>query len=312
MNVVVIGGTRFLGIAVVRALAARGHRVMVVHRGMTKADLPEGVAEHHADVRDTQGLVAYLRDMQPEAIIDTILQADTLRALVDGMHGGLKQFVHCGSTGVYTPMRRIPAQEDDRCDPPPELGGFEHKLEQDAVLLDAHRKHGFPATILRPTNIYGRGDIPLEIWGGRNPGFFRRLVRNEPVTLPNDGRALLQPGHVAELGEAFALALDAPGSIGQVCNISSARAVELNVYLQIIKDALGSTSPVDYAPMDRILAENLPSRKVNDGGLRFVCEHMCVDVSKARRKLGFSPTITLEEGMRDNLAWMREEGIIPG
>ena len=128
MNVVVIGGTRFLGLAIVRALAARGHRVTVLHRGTTQAELPDGVAEHHADARDASALAGYLRDAQPEAIIDTILQADTLRALVDGMHGGLKQFVHCGSTGVYTPMRRIPAQEHDTCDPLPEFGGFEHKL----------------------------------------------------------------------------------------------------------------------------------------------------------------------------------------
>jgi len=310
MNVLVIGGTRFLGVAIVRALHRRGCRTTVAHRGHTRADLPEGVTEYALDIRDRNALAACLRGHRYDAVIDTILDADALRFIVPLLEGRIRQFVHCGSTGVYTPMVRIPAQEGDVCNPLPEYGGFGPKLEQDKVLLQAHEKTGFPATILRPTNIYGAGDIPLDIWGTRNPGFFRRLVQHEPVTLPNDGRALLQPGHVEELGEAFALALDAPGAIGKVYNISSARAVELRAYLQILKDALRSESPVEYEPMERLLEKYLPARKINEGGLRFVCEHMCVDITKAREELGFAPTISLEEGLAQNLAWMREKGII--
>ena len=310
MNVLVIGGTRFLGLATVRSLVAYGHHVVVAHRGCTKAALPEGVHDYHVDVRDRKELQACLECHTFDAVIDTILNESDLEYIIPLLQGRIKRYVHCGSTGVYAPMKRIPAVESDLCAPPPEMGGFEQKLAQDEVLMRAAREQGFPATVLRPTNIYGPGDIPLEIWGGRNVAFFRRLVRGDVVTLPNDGRALLQPGYVDELGEAFAQVLDAPETIGQIYNISSAQAATLREYLAIMKDALGSSSPVEYLPMETILERYLPQGKVNEGGMRFVCEHMCVDINKARKDFGFMPLISLEEGLGRNLEWMRAQGML--
>ena len=311
MDVLVIGGTRFLGLSIVRSLSAYGHHAIVAHRGLTTARLPEDVQECHLDVRDRKDLKECLEYQPFDAVIDTILNVADLEYIVPLVRRKAKRFIHCGSTGVYTPMKRIPAHENDTCEPHPELGGFEQKLRQDRYLLDEYRENGFPATILRPTNIYGPGDIPLDIWGGRSSGFFRRLLRHELVTLPNDGRSLLQPGYVSELGEAFVQALEAPEAIGQVYNISSAQAVTLREYLATIREALSSRSPVVYAPMESILERFLPSRHVNESGLRFVCEHMCVDINKARRELGYMPLMSLEEGMARNLRWMREAGHLP-
>jgi len=311
MNVAVVGGTRFLGLAIVEALVDRGHTVTVVHRGSTTAQLPEGVSEVFLDARQPCALVACLNDGRYEVAIDTILDAATLRDGVTRSPHTLKHFIHCGSTGVYTPMREIPVREGDKCDPPAEFGGFEHKLEQDRVLLNAFGRSGFPATILRPTNIYGPGDIPLDIWGARDPRFFNRLAKSEPVTLPNDGRALLQPGYVKDLGRAFAQAIEVPAAIGQIYNISSPRAIQLSTYLEIMKDCIGSKSEVRYASMSGILRDYLSVGKVNEAGIRFVCEHMSVDISKARDEIGFVPEMTIEEGMARNVAWMRERGIIP-
>ncbi|HOF61602.1 MAG TPA: NAD-dependent epimerase/dehydratase family protein [Candidatus Latescibacteria bacterium] len=310
MKVLLIGGTRFLGLAIANALHRHGHKAVVAHRGHTKAALPETAREIHVDVADQKSLENCLLAEQYDAVVDTILGAKTLEWMVTTLNGRIRQFVHCGSTGVYAPMKRIPATEEDPCEALPQYGGFGAKLEQDEVLMRAHRQTGFPATVLRPTNIYGAGDIPLDIWGARNPAFFRRLTRNQPVTLPNDGRALLQPGHVSELGEAFALALESPHSIGRIYNISSARAVELRVYLDILKGILKSSSPVDFASAELLLERYLPENKINEGGLRFVVEHMCVDISRARAELGFDPQISLEEGLAENLQWMCEKGLI--
>jgi len=311
MNVLVIGGTRFLGLSIVRSLVAYGHHVVVAHRGLTAAKLPDDVHEYHVDVRDRKDLKECLEYHPFDAVIDTILNVTDLEFLVPLLRDRAKRFIHCGSTGVYTPMKGVPAYENDASAPPPEMGGFEQKLKQDLFLLNEYRQNGFPATILRPTNIYGPGDIPLDVWGGRAAGFFRRVARHEMITLPNDGRALLQPGYVAELGEAFVQALEAPEAVGQVYNISSAQAVTLRTYLAVIKEVLGSRSPVVFSPMEDILAESLPSGRVNESGLRFVCEHMCVDINKARRELGYMPLISLEEGMARNVRWMREQGYLP-
>jgi len=107
----------------------------------------------------------------------------------------IKSFIHCGSVGVYAPAERLPSLEDDKLELLPAIR-FNYKLEQDNVLMDMHRKYSFPAIILCITNVYGAGDIPLDIWGSRNPKYFQRLKDNKPITIPDNGIALL---HTARL-----------------------------------------------------------------------------------------------------------------
>lgn len=309
MKVLVIGGTRFLGKSIVRGLIKRGHGVTVIHRGQTHFEA-KGIKETLLDKNDRKEFREYLSGQRFDAVIDTILSAEDLRFIIPLLNEKIGHYVHCGSTGVYTPMRFIPAREGDPCDPPYELGGYGTKLEQDSVLMEAHRESGFPATVLRPTNIYGPGDIPLDIWGGRNPGFFRRLIRGDEIIVPNDGKSLLQPGYVEELGDAFSLPLDNESSTGEIYNISSERCVTLDGYLSIIMDILASSSEVTHMPIDDLIASYPEEFKSWPAGLRFICEHMCVDVRKAGDHLGFTPKISLKEGLSRNLQWMKEQGMI--
>jgi nucleoside-diphosphate-sugar epimerase len=70
MRVIVLGGTRFIGRAVVEALTAAGHAALVVHRGISEpADLAR--AEHlHAERRDWAGRQAALADFGADAAVD--------------------------------------------------------------------------------------------------------------------------------------------------------------------------------------------------------------------------------------------------
>ena len=137
MKVVIIGGTRFLGRSIVRGLLNRGHEVLSVHRGRTEFSM-EGMREVLLDKNDRKALKDFLLSTKYDAVMDTILSADDLRFLVPILDGRVRNYVHCGSTGVYAPMKFLPAREEDECNPPHELGGFESKLEQDQVLLEAH------------------------------------------------------------------------------------------------------------------------------------------------------------------------------
>ena len=50
--------------------------------------------------------------------------------------------------------------------------------------------------------------------------------------------------------------------------------------------------------------------KANESGLRFICEHMSIDWGKAKMELGYTPRITLREGLADSLRWMTSQGIL--
>ncbi len=299
MHVLVIGGTRFLGAAIVRELVSRGDEVTVLHRGATPAALPDSVRHILCDIRDHLAATPHLS--QPyDGVIDTILTASDLSWYLPLLNGYAGRLVHCGSTGVYAPIERIPAREDDRTPCPDALGGFGEKAAQDRVLLEFHAKTGFNACSLRVSNIYGAGDVPLDGWGARNPKWFQHIADSYEVWIPNDGRALLQPVHVTDLARAFADVLTCDVAAGQIYNVSSDRAVTIDSYVRAVVDLLGSRSSVRYVPLETILATG----KADPAGLRFVCEHMCIASAKAHRDFGYTPRISFREGLVDSLRWM--------
>jgi len=307
--VLIIGGTRFIGPYIVGHLLAHGHEVVALNRGKSSGLLPDEVERMYCDKSDREDFRAKLTAREFDAVIDTCLEADDLKFALPLLEGRISHFIHTSSTGVYAPIRRLPAREDDKIEMVEGMG-FLDKWEQDKVLLEAHKRSGFPATIIRPSNIYGPGGVPLDIWGARNPKFFQRLIDNRPIAIPNDGRALFQPGYVEELTETFAFALENQKSIGEIYNVSSPRAVTLNEYVRLIAGILGSNSGTYHIPVEELIALYEEDGTINPVGARFVCEHMCIDISRARRELGYEPKISLEEGMERNIQWMFDQGLI--
>jgi nucleoside-diphosphate-sugar epimerase len=307
MKVLIIGGTRFLGLAIVRELIQHNHTVTVVHRGKTDNGVPRGVTRVHMDVRNREAFEAFLTENKFDAVIDTILTADDLNWLLPVFHFTSGQTIHCGSTGVYAPVIHGPSREDDPTPCPEALGGFREKLEQDLALLEYFEKTGYRVCTLRISNVIGAGDVPLDIWGARNPAYFQRMIDGEPIWVPNDGRALVQPAHVEDLARGFRLVLEADDRVaGQIYNLSSERAVTLMQYARLAAKTLNSRSEISVVPMEAILATG----KANESGLRFICEHMCVDISKAAADLGYRPEIDVRQGLRESLEWMVRQGLI--
>ncbi|HPV35776.1 MAG TPA: NAD-dependent epimerase/dehydratase family protein [Candidatus Hydrogenedentes bacterium] len=307
MHVLIVGGTRFLGAAIARELVARGHRVSLLHRGMTAGNVPREAVHLLGDARDRAFVASILQPGRFDAVVDTILTSEDLHWYLPLLHRAVGQLVHCGSTGVYAPMATAPVREYDPTPCAPELGGFAEKLAQDKALLKYHERAGFPVCSLRVSNVFGAGDVPLDIWGARNPRFFQRLADGEEVWIPKDGTTLLQPVHVDDLARGFRAALEAPGrTTGQIFNLSSERAVTLTRYAELAAELLGSESMFRYVAVEDILATG----RANEAGLRFICEHMCIDSSKAGRVLHYEPQISVREGLRDSLTWMIDTGLL--
>ena len=305
MRVLIIGGTRFLGVAIARELVERGHAVSVLHRGLTRGDLPPGVRHILCDARDRAAAEPHLK-AGFDAVIDTILTDMDLAWYLPLLQRHAGPLVHCGSTGVYTPMQRVPAREDDPTPCPDALGGFGQKLAQDRALLTFHAVTGFRVCSLRVSNIFGAGDVPLDGWGARNPGWFQGIADGKEVWVPNDGRALVQPVHVTDVARGFADVLACEAAASQIYNLSSDRAVTIDHYVRTVIELLGSPSRVRYASVEEILATG----KTGEPGLRFLCEHMCIDSTKARRDFGYSPRVAFRDGLVDSLRWMIERRLL--
>jgi nucleoside-diphosphate-sugar epimerase len=305
MKILLIGGTRFLGRYIASDLAARGHEVVIMNRG-TRPPHEAAARSIKCDISDHDAFGKVLTSERWEGIIDTILSAEDLEFVIETLKGKIKHFVHTGSIGVYAPLQQIPSRENEPLVVHDAPFSFGSKLQQDQVLMRAHNENGFPATSLRMSYIYGPGAVPLDGWGGRSPIFFQKLRDGETIPLADDGRVLLHPGDVGDLARSFGDALETPRSIGQIYNIGGSHALMMKDYIRLIAELMGVTPSLEYVTPQEILAR-FPDI-TNARGMAVACEHMCCDISKAERDLGWHPQTRLDVGFGRNIAWMREQG----
>ena len=73
-------------------------------------------------------------------------------------------------------------------------------------------------------------------------------------------------------------------------------------------EAMGVKPEFEFVSQEEIL-KRYPAF-TNARGLKFACQHMCASILKAKHDLGWQPEISLEAGMRENIEWMRQRGIV--
>lgn len=310
MKVLIVGGTRYLGREVMIRLAERGDEVTVLNRGRTECVLPDNVTCATADITEPQTIVQALEGERFDTCLHMIAMNGARAArVIDSVWGIIDHYVQCGSTGVFMPLQRCPADETEPVDPPaPEWGGFGAKAESDEVARELCAEYDLPLTILRPTNIMGPGDIPIDLFGGRDPEFFQNVIDQGVIRIPNRGEGLLQPGDVRDLADAFVLAIDQPEKVGEY-NISSPYAITHNYYAELLADALGVEAEAEHIPVEELIEEYEGTDRFSVRGIRFFAEHMCFTIEKARRELGYEPQYTAEDSVEQTVRWMFDNNV---
>ena len=308
MRVLVIGGSRFIGPRIVRALVDAGHEVTCLSRGKSGSP-PEGARHVRADASKEDGFREALAGMELDWAVDTCLGSKNLPWALDALQGRVSHYIHTGSVGVYAPAFTLPVDEDYRPEPVPKIT-FVEKRAQDDVCFRFAEERGTPVTSLRLSNVLGEGLAPLDCWGARNLGFYRRLMRNEPVTIPNDGRALLCPVYVGDVADAFVLALGREETFGRAYNVPGRHFITLTGYVEALKDIFGSNSAIDYLPLEELLARELPKKTIDEFGARFLCEHCAPSMARARKELGYEPKVGVHEMLERSIDWLRHTGAL--
>ena len=79
-------------------------------------------------------------------------------------------------------------------------------------------------------------------------------------------------------------------------------------YILLVARIMGVEARFEFTTQQELLAR-FPEL-TNQRGLSFACRHMCCDITRAREQLGWSPSIRLDVGLSENIAWMREQKII--
>jgi len=150
--------------------------------------------------------------------------------------------------------------------------------------------YDLPVVITRCGNFYGGGDLN---WSRIVPGTIRSVLRNERPVIRSDGRFVRDYFYVEDGAAAYMMLAErlaeTPGLRGEAFNFSN----ELQVTVLELVQRILTLMAYDLEPDVRNEASN-------------EIRHQCLDSSKARHVLGWSPLFSLEEGLHKTIGWYRE------
>ena len=283
MRLLIMGGTRFIGVYLTKILLEQGHQVTLFNRGNNPA--PEGVRVIRGDRTNPEALKTQLGKENFDAIYDNNgRELSDTQPLVELFQGKVEKFIYMSSAGVYLKTDQPPHREGDAVDPKSRHKG---KHETEAYLASCAY---LPWTSIRPTYIYGSQNYnPLESW------FFDRIVHDRPIPIPGHGEHITQLGHVQDLAMAMAKVLDHDGTKGQIYNVSGDRYVTFQGLAKACAVAAGknpsSLKIVPYNPnaYDFGKQKAFPLRP----------QHFFCDITKAQQELAWQPQYDLISGLQE-------------
>ena len=302
MRVMVLGGTRFIGAAIVEELHAHGHELLIVHRGEHEpADLPE--ADHlHADRQDLPHLRGPIDEFGPEAVVDncaysaadaeTALAAvgDDVRLLVVSSMDVYRAF---GAVLAGTETDPLPVDESSQVRPEryPYRGRTLRSTDADTYeKLDVEAAYlAREATVCRLPMVYGERDHQR-----REEPLLRRLRAGRDRIPAGAGTWLWTRGYVRDVAAGVRLALESDATVAEVLNLGEARSWSMGLWARHVLEAAGSEAEL-VRVADVLLPEDLKL-------LGTVPQHLLVDSSKARDLLGWTETDP-HEALARSVAW---------
>ncbi len=303
MRVLVVGGTEFISLHLVRALRRDGREVVTLNRGRRTPRTPAGVQTIVADRKDPAALRQALADERIDAVYDIAYAPTTgedVAAVLDALGPRLQHAVFVSTGRVYDHALPIPFSETT----PRSLywGDYaRNKIAGEDALMDRYHRLGVAVTIVRPTHVMG----PLNTRNNET-FFFDRVLRDRPVLVPGSGAWLRQFGHVEDLADVMAALLADPRAAGQAYNVSGEEAITQVGLVELVAEIVGR--PVALVPFDPALLSRVPGGQVFGQNLVYDC-HAVYTTTKLRTELGLRPRYTLASGLAHTYEWYRREGL---
>jgi UDP-glucuronate 4-epimerase len=321
-TVLVTGAAGFIGFHAARQLLAQGREVVGLD---SLNDYYDPALKHSrlnilrenprfsfvkADLADRPGTAALFAKHRFPVVIHLAAQAgvrasiDNPHAYVDAnlegfvnvlegcRHNGCRHLVYASSSSVYGANTKLPFSVDDKTDAPISLYAATKKANEVMAHSYSHL-YRLPVTGLRFFTIYGR-------WGRPDMAIFlfsRAIVEGTPIRLFNYGKMRRDFTHIDDVVRVVSRLVDAPPGDGggggrapaRIYNVGNHRPEELMHVVALLEKELGRTAVKDMLPM-----------QPGDVMETFA------DVDDLVRDVGFKPETSIEDGIRDFVAWYRD------
>jgi NAD dependent epimerase/dehydratase len=311
-RVLVSGAGGFIASHLVEALVERGAGVRAFVRYNSRGDpgllrlLPEQALERvevvAGDLRDLAAMQAAVQGMEvvfhlgaliaipysyvhPAEVVETNV-IGTLNVLLAGRNSGVGRIVHTSTSEVYGTALRVPIDEGH-----PLQGQSPYsasKIGADKIAESFYRSFDLPVVIVRPFNTYG----PRQSARAVIPTIISQALSQEVIRLGNlEARRDLT--YVADTVAGFLKAGEARGVEGETFNLGTGQEVSIGELAREILAQVGRPVRIEVDPARLRPEKSEVQRLLSDNRL-------------ASERLGWQPQVSLEEGLRRTIAWMRE------
>lgn len=209
----------------------------------------------------------------------------TLNVLQAACQWGVERFIHTSTSEVYGTAKRVPIAEDH-----PLQGQSPYaatKIAADKMVEAFHLSFGLPAVTVRPFNTYG----PRQSARAVIPTIITQCLAGEQVRLGNVDTTR-DMNFVSNTVEGFVRAAVATGALGRTVNLGSGREITIRDLALLIGTLVGKTA--------EIITEEQRLRPAPSE-----VERLLADSTLAQQLLDWSPTVSLEEGLRVTIEWVK-------
>jgi UDP-glucose 4-epimerase len=309
LRCLVTGGAGFIGSHLTDALLKQGHRVRVLD------DLSSGKRSNLAHLKDdvelvvgncadadvarraTRGVeVVFHEGAVPSvarSVKDPLLShranaTATMTMLVAARDAGVRRFLYAGSSSVYGDAKELPKRE--AMEPKPLSPYAVAKLAGEHSVRIFASLYGMETLTLRYFNVFGPRQDPGSPYSGVISLFATRLLTGRVPVIYGDGQQSRDFTYVDNVVHGNLLALAAKGLSGQVVNVATGTRVTLKQLLTMMARELGVPARVEHQP-------------ARPGDIR----HSLADISRAKKLLGYRPTVDFATGLTRTIDWYRQE-----
>jgi len=299
MNILITGGSGFIGSHIIDKLIEQGHKVrnfdfLPPHR--------KDVEFFHGDLLDIAALIDAMKDINVVYHLAAVSNVDiakknpilcvrvnsegTVHVLEAARRTNVKRVIYASTVWVYENCK------DTLCTEESLLGSPSHiytstKLKGEFLCQNYYSMYGIPYTILRYGIPYG----PRGRKGTVIPIFVEKALKGEPLTIQGTGEQYRYFLHVEDLAEGNVLALKDIAA-NKIYNLEGKEKVTIKSIAENIQKVL-----------ENVRIEFVEARKADFPG-------RVASAEKAKTELGWEPKIRFEDGLRNYIEWFRSQALL--
>ncbi|NMD72846.1 NAD-dependent epimerase/dehydratase family protein [Bacillus sp. DNRA2] len=301
-KVLVMGGTEFVGRAILNGLISKGYQVDFLTRGIKEVSTL-GYKKHYiCDRKNESELKRYLSGNMYDYIFDiSAYSRKDVEILLKSVNlSTIKRYCFLSSGAVYTPNSNYLYENNERGSNP-NWGQYGlDKNEAEDYLFNLSKNNGFPMVIFRPSYIYGEGNNLY-----RESYFFHRILNNKLIPVPNTGKKT-QFIHIKDVVDIMLNSITNDKTVGEAYNLTHPREFEWKEFVETIQKIISKHTTIlgvsqeDMDKLNVIPRQFFPFRDIT----------YLMNINKLKEHNLPLPRIDIEKGLQASFDWFLQQNMI--